>query len=113
MFTIEDLKKKIDIIKKENAEKTLEIQRNEAKISVYEDIIKEVESQNKPLNEEDMIRVATQMIKVNPNMQRVKAIANKLREEPIDFDANLLGTMLENTGKFKINAETKYWEIIE
>ena len=113
MYTLEMLNQKISDLKKENDNKTMEIARNEAKISVLGEMVLELNSPKKDMTSEDMICVAKKVISEDTQMQRVTKIVSALKDEGFDVDGNALSGKLIRTGKFRINPETKYWEIID
>ena len=112
MYTIEMLKKKISELTIENDNKKMDIAKNEAKISVFEDMINELDSQKKELTESEMIRIASDVIKSDSQIQRVKKIVSALKNEGFEIDGNALSSKLIKTGKFRINKDSKYWEIV-
>jgi hypothetical protein len=113
MLTVEMLKNEIDELEKKIASKESEISEDRGKISAYKSLIEKINSQKKPLTENDLVRVAKNAVKEDPQMQRVKKIVSALRNEGFDVDGNSLSAKLIKTGKFRINKDTKYWEDVD
>jgi hypothetical protein len=112
-MTLEEIQKKLYKEKKLLDTIKQEIVICEAKISIYEEMIIEIEGAKKELTEDELIAVEKDTIKENPEMQRVTLIAANLRKKGFEFDGDLLARKLVKTGKFKQNADSKFWEIIK
>jgi len=113
IYTQNMLLKKITKLQKEIELKKAIINHNEAKISVYKDMIDEIKSRKKELNEEDMIRIAKDVIVSEREMQRIRKVVFTLKNQGFDVNGNILAKKLLKTKRFRINKDTKYWEYID
>jgi hypothetical protein len=113
IYTQNMLLKKITKLQKEIELKKAIINHNEAKISVYKDMIDEIKSRKKELNEEDMIRIAKDVIVSEREMQRIRKVVFALKNQGFDVNGNILAKKLLKTKRFRINKDTKYWEYID
>jgi hypothetical protein len=107
------LLKKITKLQKEIELKKAILNHNEVKISVYKDMIDEIKSRKKELNEEDMIRIAKDVIVSEREMQRIRKVVFTLKNQGFDVNGNILAKKLLKTKRFRINKDTKYWEYID
>jgi hypothetical protein len=113
IYTQNMLLKKITKLQKEIELKQTIINHNEAKISVYKEMIDEIKSRKKELNEEDMIRIARDVILLDREMQRIRKVVFTLKNQGFDVNGNILAKKLLKTKRFRINKDTKYWEYID
>jgi hypothetical protein len=112
MFTTDNLLSRIETLKIEikNSEKTLFV--NQVRLEVYEEIFREIK-RNKPLTKDDMIKIVIKEINNNKKQKRINKIIRTLRKEGFIFNSKTLSKSLLATGLFRINPETKFWEIIK
>ena len=102
-----------------------EMERHKTKMEVYMEIKNSMTqlsaptqhiSKGKP-SQETIISYAINTIRQNPEMMKVTKIADAMRKDGYEVTKELANTMgkkiLFKSGKFKINAETRYWESVE
>ena len=102
---IEKMQKKISDIQ-------MEIIKIDSKIELLQQLENEISDTPKQINEQDLIKIAKNVIDSNKPMQRVNKIITALLSRGYEFDPNKISKMLLDTNKFRINKD-KFWECIE